>query len=325
MKLSKSIRLSNNTFRAFLLSFLTQLLITVIILGVFALATYPIVVKLHILLTQSGLAYTINQVITLLTDGQSLRINAQQIADYLIQAYDNFVLAYSQTSLTAGSLALTYLSGAIVLFLLRFTNNLVYIPITSYCKDFMDTSSKKHFLWYLLKHFGESCKFSLIHLLSTVWLDIFIIFGSLASLIIFLPLGIITVPLALILCICVYMTRMALYSFWPIEYVNNGYLIKKALKVGMQKVLNCFWSIFCKYVLLMVTFTVVSVVINYVSLLFNINLAIVNIILTLACVYMLYQFKCIALVEYYQLDNRKFFTRRIKLDTTTDVSNIIIE
>lgn len=314
-------RLGISTTPLMLKSVVCQLIIIAFILGILLLAVSPVVERALLLFEQTEIDTHIQSLIEVLwRNPDSTRVSemAGLIIDDIIEVVE-----------TAGdlfiSIAWSYVGIILGLVGYRFLLSLSDYPVMNSMTDFMQTSTSHAFVWYFFKKFLKSAKFSLAQLSCVIWLDLFVFFGTVGFYVFILsPLGAVGVVLAVLMFILAYSVRIAFYACWLPEYVLSGKGVFASLSASLQYSVARFWHIAYKVAILVTASGLLSVLISYLLNLISCPAYVVTLITAFISFYGFYFIKCVGVVEYFEAQEKPYFTKKIKITDDTELYTIEI-
>ncbi|MEG1923299.1 MAG: hypothetical protein RR307_02455, partial [Clostridia bacterium] len=141
--------------------------------------------------------------------------------------------------------SMTYLIILSCIFLLRFLNGLLDLPLVMNINDFMTSGSRKSFLWRVFKCIGRSALLQLLYMTMTGLLDWIIILASVGFyILVFFPYGYIGLAITIMIALLMFSLRMTVFSFWLPGMAADEAKIIKGLKNGLKIIVDRFWQVF---------------------------------------------------------------------------------
>lgn len=321
MTFRKSMRLSVSTTPLMLKSVVCQVIIIALILGLLLLIVSPIVNQVIELFEQLEIYEHLTEL------GEVIYTNpdSSQIPTKANAIIEDILALVNEAGDLFNSIIWTYVAVLLSLVGYRFLLSLVDYPVMAGLTDFMQMSTTKSFVWYFVKKFPRAATFSFCQLITTIWLDIFVVFGSVGFYILVLsPLKAVGVVLAVVMVILAYSSRLAAYSAWLPEYVVSGKTVYKSLQNSFTYSVGRFWKIWYKCVVIMTAMFVLNALVIWGLNALACPAFVVSLITAFISFYAYYCIKCVGVAEYFIANDKPFFTKKLKISDDTDSTNIEI-
>ena len=190
-----------------------------------------------------------------------------------------------------------------------------YTDVTAACQieEFMTSNASRPFLWYLFKKQGKTWKFSCLQALLALPLDILIVTGSLGIYLLFLiAFGWWTIIPTAILLVLLYTARQTIFAFCLPAVVTEDMPTRKAFKYGLSQIVNRFWRVFYKTLIVMCLMLVITVV----GLLYIENSWAQTAVITVPNLILFFYLKCVNMTEYFEANKRPYFHKSMYIEGT---------
>ncbi|HRX14416.1 MAG TPA: hypothetical protein P5087_05325 [Eubacteriales bacterium] len=321
MHFKKALRLSVTNFPLILKTIMVQLIIISLIVAIFAMsvsATFDTAVEL---LSELQLKEDFNVIVSDFAayfsgdesfDSNKLNDDIFNVISKLRDALDRIQGMFISLSWAAVGLLL----GIMVY---RYLLALTDIPAVSHLTEFMETANSRPYIWYFFKNLGKTLKFSLWQMISTLWMDALILFGVVGTYVFVLaPLRTAGIIISVVFLFFAYSARQTMFTFWLPQMIVNRQGVRESLKISFQKIAKVFWTVFWKIFLIISLSSIFTLLINY----FTQDLTKLNwVSIVLSAIVNLYSFllvKCVGAVEYFELEEKPYFTKRVKIELTSE-------
>ncbi len=319
MNFKKALRLSGTNLPLILKTILMQIIIISLVLAIFAMCVSEPVNRAVELLNELEFRDNLNVILEDFAaffagdeafDSDKFNEDIMNLISKLRDAFDRIQGMFISLAWAAIGLVL---GMAVYRYLVAFTD----IPATAHLTEFMQTANARPYIWYFFKNLGKTLKFSFWQVVSTMWLDALVLFGVIGTYIFVLaPLKVVGIAVALFFLTFAYSARQTMFAFWLPQMTTANQGIRESLKVSFQKIARVFWKVFWKIFVIIAVSTLFTLLINY----FTQDLVKLNwVSIALSVVINLYSFlliKCVGAVEYFELEEKPYFVRRIKISLT---------
>lgn len=212
-----------------------------------------------------------------------------------------------------GGVTMSYIVVALTLVVYRLFVS--YADVTAGCQieEFMTSNAQRPFLWFLLKKQGRTWTFSCLQLICALPLDILIVTGSLGLYLLFLvAFGWWTIIPIVCLMVVLYSARHTFFAFCLPAVVCEDMPTRKAFKHGVSLIVNRFWRVFWKTLIVICIMLIISVIgIMYVD-----NGWAQTAVITVPNFILFFYLKCVNMVEYFEANNRPYFHKLIYIEGT---------
>lgn len=321
MYFKKALRLSVTNLPLILKTILMQLVIISLILAIFALSVSGTVNAALGLLDELEFKENINLILDDLglffagdEEFDSEKLN-QDIENLILKIRDSFDRIEGMFVSFFWAVMGLIFGLTVYRYLVAFTD----IPATTHLTEFMQTANARPYIWYFFKNFGKTLKFSFWQVLSTMWLDALIVFGVIGSYVfVFAAMKAAGIVFAAVFLLFAYSVRQTIFAFWLPQMTVAGQGIRESLRVSFQKLAQVFWRVFWKIFIIITVSTALTLAINY----FTQDLTKLNwVSIVLSTAINLYSFllvKCVGAVEYFELEEKPYFVKRIKIQLTNE-------
>lgn len=212
-----------------------------------------------------------------------------------------------------GVVELTYILFVVILIIYRLLVSLTDVAVVCQLDEFMTSNATRPFTWFFFKKQGRTWQFALLQASLTLPLDVLIVTGSVGFYLLFLiafnwwtiiPVGIIALLL--------YAVRLTLFAFCLPAVVCEELSTREAFKRGLSLIVNRFWRVFWKTLIVVCIMAVLSVL----SIMYIGNTWITSVAVTVPNFILYFYLKCVNIVDYFQADNRPFFYKRVDIEGT---------
>lgn len=208
----------------------------------------------------------------------------------------------------------SYISFLLIICIYRILVSFSDVTVGFQLHEFMTANNSRPFFWFFIKKQGESWRFVLLQTLITLPLDFLLFAGSIGMgimLCVFFGLWAL-IPTALIAWV-LYAVRQTLFAFWLPALVSDcdGKVVC-GLKKGLSLIPYRFGKVFWKWLLgSLLIFAITAVAVVYVS-----NPVLMAVVVSLPSFIVYFVLKCVNFTEYFALDNRPFFYKRLDVEGT---------
>lgn len=207
----------------------------------------------------------------------------------------------------------SYVICLVLLLLYRMLISFTDVSVGFQVHEFMTSNASRPFTWFLVKKFGESCRFISLQMLLTLPLDLMIFISSGAIFVIAaVQIGFwAAIPAGLVLLV-MYSLRHSMFSFWLPSLVSDELGVRKSLTKGVATIPYRFGQVFWKTLVIILSMSLIFVI----SLLY-INNSIVKLIVgTVPNLVLFFLLKCVNLVEYFEATSRPYFSKNVDVEGT---------
>ena len=243
----------------------------------------------------------------------SAELNSEQFAADLTELIATVQQSISTVDAPWVNASLSYALFIVMLVVYRMLVALTDVACDCQLDEFMTSNAERPFIWFFVKKQGRSWQFVLLQTALALPMDILIIFGSMGFYLTFLIAfrWWTIIPVAIIALI-LYVIRQTLFAFCLPSVVCEDMSTRKAFKHGLSKIVNRFWHVFWKTLIVVCLMVGISLV----SLMFIQNTIVSTIVLTVPNFILFFYLKCVYIVEYFQADNRPYFYKRVDVEGT---------
>ena len=212
-----------------------------------------------------------------------------------------------------GVIELTYVVFVLFVVLYRLLVSLTDVTVTCQLDEFMTSNASRPFTWFFFKKQSQSWKFALLQTAIALPLDVLIITGSLGFYLIFLiAFNWWTIIPVCVIALLLYAIRLTFFAFCLPAVVCSDLKPRDAFKLGLSQIVNRFWHVFWKTLIV----TCLMVVISVLSIMYISNTWVMTVVLTIPNFVLFFYLKCINVVEFFQANNRPFFYKRVDIEGT---------
>lgn len=212
-----------------------------------------------------------------------------------------------------GVMELTYVLFVVIVVMYRLLVSITDVTVECQLDEFMTSNASRPFTWYFFKKQAQTWKFALLQTAFALPLDVLIVTGSLGFYLIFLlAFNWWTIIPVCVIAILLYAIRLTVFAFCLPSVVCSELKTRDAFKQGLAQIVNHFWTVFWKTLVVLCFIVVVSVL----SLTFISNTWVKTVALTIPNFVLFFYLKCINIVEYFIADNRPFFYKRVDIEGT---------
>lgn len=305
MRLRNAFRISGNCWGLLIKTLILQVLIIAIVVALSVLLFADIVPVILDVLSKLDLGNFLANTVNSIVEGT---FDAQQFADQLVQIIEEIRLAIEGMPNFINRLELSYIFMFVIVCVFKMLIAAPDITVAMSLNEFMTTNSKRPFTWYFFKKFWVGFRFALLQFLVTFPLDLVVIFASLGFYFLFLiTLKWWTVIPAAIIALVLYSLRFSMYAFW-LPGIADGLTVTGALKNNFSKIAGNFWRVFLKNFVVLAILAVLLTVVNY-----FIASQVTAILSALVSLVGFYFIKCINMVEYFESQNKPYFSKKINI------------
>ena len=212
-----------------------------------------------------------------------------------------------------GVIDLTYILFVLIVILYRMLVSLTDVSVECQLDEFMTSNASRPFTWFFFKKQGRTWKFALLQTALTLPLDVLIVTGSVGFYLLFLiAFNWWTIIPVAVIALLMYAVRLTVFAFCLPSVTCEDLPTRDSFKRGLSLIVNRFWRVFWKTLIVTCLMAVVSVL----AILFIDNTWIVSVVFTVPNFVLFFYLKCINVVEYFKADNRPFFYKRVVIEGT---------
>lgn len=305
MKIRNSLRISGSCWQLWLKTMLLQIVIIAIVVALCVMLFGSLVPAVFDALNKLQLGEFLSDTITSIANGT---FDAQEFSAALEQKVNEIKQAIESIPNLFNRIEISYVIMLVIMCVYRMLIAAPDLTTALSLNEFMTTNARRPFTWYFLKRFWTSFKFVLLQFLVTFPLDLIVIFASVGFYLLFLiTFKWWTVIPAMIIALALYTLRFCLFAFW-LPSIADGMSVKDALTNNFAKLPGHFWSVYYKTFIVLAILMIAVTVGNY--FLLSEWTAVVSAILSLIAFYII---KCINMVEYFEANNRPYFSKRVNI------------
>lgn len=255
---------------------------------------------------------------TVITDISEGSFNSSEFAVQLQDMIDRITQSIQSLPNFLNRVELSYIIAIIIVCIYRMLVSATDVTVAYQLNEFMTSNARRPFTWYFFKKFGKSLRFTLLQFVISGPMDLLIIFGVAGFYVMFLVAfrWWAIIP-ALLLGLVLYTIRHVFLAFWlPTIAATDAVSVYNALRDGIAKLMYCFWKVFWKnfVILLTVVLLSVGVVILTRNLPETLNTSMVTLVATsIISLVGFFTMKCVNMAEYFKANNRPFFYKRFNV------------
>lgn len=307
----KSLSIASHNWRVLLKSLFCQVLVLVLMIAFVVTVFGALAGDILRVVTEIGVTDFINSTASAIINGE---FSSQTFSAELTALIDGLRANISTIRWPWGGVTMSYIVVFITLIVYRLFVS--YADVTAGCQieEFMTSNASRPFLWFLLKKQGRTWAFSCLQLFCALPLDILIVSGSLGMYLLFLvAFGWWTIIPVVCLMVVLYAVRHTVFAFsLPAVVCEDSMSTRKAFKHGISLIVNRFWRVFWKTLIVICIMLVISVVgIMYVD-----NGYAQTAVITIPNLILFFYLKCVNMVEYFEANNRPYFRKRMYIEGT---------
>lgn len=307
----KPLRLATHNWRVLLKSILYQAVLLALVIALGILVFGNLIDDVLRVLNENNVNGFLNSSLNSLFSGE---FNSDVFTEELGLLIANLQQSISEIQLPWGGVTLSYLAICGIFMVYRLLVSITDVTVDCQLDEFMTSNASRPFSWYFFKKQGETWKFALLQLAFTLPLDVLIVCGSIGFYLMFLlAFNWWTIIPVAIIAVVFYVVRLTLFSFClPSVACSDGASVRKAFKHGLSVLVERFWHVFWKTLIVVCLMVAISLV----SILFIENAIVSAILSTVPNFVLFFYLKCINIVEYFRADNRPFFYKRVEIEGT---------
>ncbi|MCM1195292.1 MAG: hypothetical protein NC332_05105 [Firmicutes bacterium] len=306
----KPLALASYNWKVLIKSLICQILVSVLMLS-FAVTVFGTLANdILRVISESNLRDFINATVSSIMNGS---FNSADFTSELNAILSNLQDGIQSIRYPWGGATLSYILFFLALLVYRLFVSYSDVTVACQLEEFMTSNAARPFTWFLLKKQGKTWKFSCIQLLCTLPLDIIIVAGCLGIYILFLvAFGWWTIIPTCVLLLLLYTARQTFFAFCLPAVVCEDMGTNKAFKQGVSAVVNRFWHIFWKTLIVMT----VMVAVTLVAIMYINNSIVCTAVVAICSFVLFFYVKCINIIEYFEANNRPYFYKRIVIEGT---------
>lgn len=212
-----------------------------------------------------------------------------------------------------GMVEISYAVLALIVLGYRMLVSVADVPVMCQLDEFMTSNAARPFSWYLFKKQGKIWKFALLQMAFTLPLDVLILTGSIGFYLLFLiAFNWWTIIPVAVIALLFYVARLTLFAFCLPSIVCDDLPTREGFKKGLSAIFTRFWHVFWKTLVAVVLMVVIAVL----SIMLISNPIVSTLVITVPNFVLFYLLKCVNVVEYFKMDNRPFFHKRVDIEGT---------
>lgn len=212
-----------------------------------------------------------------------------------------------------GMVEISYVLLALIVLGYRVLVSVTDIPVVCQLDEFMTSNATRPFAWFFFKKQGKIWTFALLQMVVTLPLDILILTGSIGFYLLFLiAFNWWTIIPVAVIALLFYVARLTLFAFCLPAIVCDDLSTRQGFKKGLSAIFTRFWHVFWKTLVAVVLMVVISVL----SIMLISNPIVSTLVITVPNFVLFYFLKCVNVVEYFKMDNRPFFHKRVDIEGT---------
>lgn len=306
----KSLSIASHNWKVLLKSLFCQVLVLVLMLAFVVTAFGALAGDILRVVTEIGIADFISSTASAIISGE---FNSADFSAALTEMINALRENISTIRWPWGGVTMSYIVVALTLIVYRLLVS--YADVTAACQieEFMTSNARRPFMWFLLKKQGRTWAFSCLQLLCALPLDILIVTGTLGLYLLFLvAFGWWTIIPAVCIMVVLYAARHTFFAFCLPAVVCEDMSTRKAFKRGVSLIVNRFWRVFWKTLIVICVMLVISVVgIMYVD-----NGWAQTAVITVPNFVLFFYLKCVNMREYLEANNRPYFHKTMCIEGT---------
>lgn len=306
----KSLTIAAYNWKVLLKSLFCQLLVLVIMLAFVVTAFGPVAEDILRVVTESHITDFINSTVSAIVDGTfNSEFFSSQLSELIANLQDNI----SSIRWPWGGVTVSYIVVFLTLIIYRLLVSYTDVTVACQIEEFMTSNAERPFMWFLLKKQARTWIFSTLQMLLALPLDALILFGALGLYLLFLiAFGWWTIIPAMAILVVLYTARHTFFAFCLPAVACEDMPCRQAFKLGLSQIVNRFWRVFWKTLVVMCLMLVISVLgIMYVT-----NGWAQTAVITVPNFALFFYLKCINMREYFEANKRPYFHKRVLIDGT---------
>ena len=308
--MKKSLSLALYNWKVLLKSIVYQILLLALVLALGITIFGNLVDDLIKVINDNHISDFINHTISAIVNGE---FDSAQFTAQLNEVISNWQEGIASLRHPYGLVELTYILFVVFVVVYRMLVSLTDVSVVCQLDEFMTSNASRPFTWFFFKKQGTTWQFALLQTALCLPLDILILSGSIGFYLVFLiAFNWWTIIPVCIIAILLYAVRLSFFAFCLPAVCSDELNTRDAFKRGLSLIVNRFWRVFYKTLIVVVLMVVLGVL----SIMYISNTWVKTLVLTIPNFVLFFFLKCVNIVDYFQTDNRPFFYKRVDIEGT---------
>ena len=306
----KSLSLATFNWKVLIKSILYQILLLALVLALGFTIFGNLIDDLIRVINDNHISDFVSETISAIVSGN---FDSAEFTAKLNEVISNLQEGISSLRHPYGVVELSYILFVLIVLLYRLLVSLTDVSVMCQLDEFMTSNASRPFTWFFFKKQGRTWKFALLQTVLALPLDILIVTGSVGFYILFLiAFNWWTIIPVCVIALLMYTVRLTLFAFCLPAVACEDVSTRDAFRRGLSMIINRFWRVFWKTLIVVCVMVVVSVL----SIMYISNNWVTTLVITIPNFVLFFYLKCVNIIEYFQADNRPFFHKRVDIEGT---------
>ena len=306
----KSLSLATFNWKVLLKSILYQILLLALVLALGFTIFGNLIDDLIRVINDNHISDFVSETISAIVSGE---FDSAQFTAQLNEVISNLQEGISSLRHPYGVVELSYVLFVLIVLLYRLLVSLTDVSVMCQLDEFMTSNASRPFSWFFFKKQGRTWKFALLQTALALPFDILIVTGSIGFYLLFLiAFNWWTIIPVCVIALLLYTVRLTFFAFCLPAVACEEMPARDAFKRGLSGIINRFWRVFWKTLIVVCVMVVLSVL----SIMYIGNTWVKTLVLTVPNFVLFFYLKCVNIIDYFQAYNRPFFYKRVDIEGT---------